>query len=168
MPVVAGMELSEQDLAGFREVFDLVDKDGSGAIDAEEVHELLSILGMEATPEEVDTMVREIDRDGNGEVDFEEFLLVMAGGNRDRGYTRRQLIQSFRMFADKRLPSGKVDPKDLAEALVQYCNPPPGALREEGFREITAEEARRLVAQLGTDEHGNIDYLDRVNALLPP
>ena len=36
MPVVTGMELSEQDLAGFRELFDLVDKDGSGAIDAEE------------------------------------------------------------------------------------------------------------------------------------
>ena len=36
MPVVTGMELSEQDLAGFRELFDLVDKDRSGAIDAEE------------------------------------------------------------------------------------------------------------------------------------
>ena len=33
MPVVTGMELSEQDLAGFRELFDLVDKDGSGALE---------------------------------------------------------------------------------------------------------------------------------------
>ena len=36
MPVVSGIELSDADLAGFREVFDLVDKDKSGAIEMEE------------------------------------------------------------------------------------------------------------------------------------
>ena len=39
MPVVSGIELSDADLAGFREVFDLVDKDKSGAIEMEEVEE---------------------------------------------------------------------------------------------------------------------------------
>ena len=37
MPVVSGIELSDADLAGFREVFYLVDKDKSGAIEMEEV-----------------------------------------------------------------------------------------------------------------------------------
>ena len=82
MPVVSGIELSDADLAGFREVFDLVDKDKSGAIEMEEVEELTQLLGMDLTRDEVELLVREIDKDGNGEVDFEEFLLVMAGGEK--------------------------------------------------------------------------------------
>ncbi|ACO70037.1 predicted protein, partial [Micromonas commoda] len=60
----------------FREVFDLVDKDKSGAIETEEVEELTKLLGLDLTRDEVELLVREIDKDGNGEVDFEEFLLV--------------------------------------------------------------------------------------------
>ena len=82
MPVVSGIELSDADLAAFREVFDLVDKDKSGAIETEEVEELTKLLGLDLTRDEVELLVREIDKDGNGEVDFEEFLLVMAGGER--------------------------------------------------------------------------------------
>ena len=158
MPVVAGMELSEQDLAGFREVFDLVDKDGSGAIDAEEVHALLCLLGMESTPEEVDTMVREIDRDGNGEVDFEEFLLVMAGGERKGRCGKKDMLRSFRTFADKSLPHGLISTRALVDALVKYC-------AEDGG--LTFARAKTLVDQLKADENGNIDYLDKVNALMP-
>ena len=73
MPMVSGIELSDADLAGFREVFDLVDKDKSGAIEMEEVEELTQLLGMDLTRDEVELLVREIDKDGNGEVDFEEF-----------------------------------------------------------------------------------------------
>ena len=169
MPVVGGMELSEQDLAAFREVFDLVDKDGSGAIDAREVSELMSLIGMKTSPEEVDLLVSEIDADGNGEVDFEEFLLVVAGGDKDHGFTRRQLVQSFAMFADKRLPSGLVNADDLEAALVRYCNRPGANAEEvgEGDEGLTPGAAKALVAQLGRDENGNIDYLEKVNALMP-
>ena len=79
------MELSEQDLAAFREVFDLVDKDGSGAIDAREVSELMSLIGMKTSPEEVDLLVSEIDADGNGEVDSRSFCSSSRGGIRTTG-----------------------------------------------------------------------------------
>jgi hypothetical protein len=94
MPVVSGIELSDADLAGFREVFDLVDKDKSGAIEMEEVEELTQLLGMDLTRDEVELLVREIDKDGNGEVDFEEFLLVMAGGEKKGRCGKKDMLRS--------------------------------------------------------------------------
>ncbi|CAN0522525.1 unnamed protein product, partial [Scytosiphon promiscuus] len=38
----------------------------------------MDTLGIEATPEEVDLMIDEIDQDNNGEIDFEEFVAVMS------------------------------------------------------------------------------------------
>ena len=93
MPVVSGIELSDVDLAGFREVFDLVDKDKSGAIEMEEVEELTQLLGMDLTRDEVELLVREIDKDGNGEVDFEEFLLVMAGGEKKGRCGKKDMLR---------------------------------------------------------------------------
>jgi hypothetical protein len=77
---VSGISLTDTELAEFREVFNLVDKDGSGAIDAGEVKELMTMLGMNPTMGEVEDLVREIDIDGNGEaglVDaaFHHFIL---------------------------------------------------------------------------------------------
>jgi len=38
----------------------------------------MDTLGIDATPEEIDLMINEIDQDSNGEIDFEEFVAVMS------------------------------------------------------------------------------------------
>lgn len=154
MPVVSGIQLTDRELAEFKELFNLVDKDGSGAIDAEEIRTLMNMLGMTPTPAEVIDLVHEIDTDGNGEVDFEEFLVVLAGGKNKGSYDKKSLLLAFRNFAEKTLPTGFISPEVLEAALVNY-------LREG----ITQEAAISLVAQLDKDEHGNINYLDAVNTL---
>jgi calmodulin len=63
--------LSKEELAEFREIFNLVDRDGGGSITKEELGELMDTLGIDATPEEIDLMINEIDQDSNGEIDFE-------------------------------------------------------------------------------------------------
>ena len=63
--------LSKEELAEFREIFNLVDRDGGGSITKEELGELMDTLGIDATPEEIDLMINEIDQDSYGEIDFE-------------------------------------------------------------------------------------------------
>ena len=65
--------LSSTELAEFREIFDLVDKDKGGSISSEELADLMSTLGINASRDEIRTMVSEIDADGNGGIDFDEF-----------------------------------------------------------------------------------------------
>lgn len=79
-------------------MFDLVDRDGGGSIDCDEVKELMNLLGLHPTAEEVEKMVAEIDLDGNGTVDFDEFLQVMAG-SQNYTYTKKDLLRAFKLFA---------------------------------------------------------------------
>jgi Ca2+-binding EF-hand superfamily protein len=54
--------LSPEEIAEFREIFNLVDKDGGGSITKVELAELMEVLGIDADPEEIEHMISEIDQ----------------------------------------------------------------------------------------------------------
>lgn len=54
--------LSESEIAEFREIFNLVDKDGGGSISKLELAELMDTLGIDAEPDEIEQMIAEIDQ----------------------------------------------------------------------------------------------------------
>ena len=68
--------LSDEDLREFREIFNLVDTDHGGTIGTAELTNLMETLGIRITPEELTIMVSEIDENGDGEIDFDEFVQV--------------------------------------------------------------------------------------------
>ncbi len=92
-------ELTQEQLVELRELFDLVDSDGGGTIDADELGGLMALLGMDSDEQTVAALIEEIDEDGNGEVDFAEFVTVMAkrGGGGD--YTAKELVAAFEVRA---------------------------------------------------------------------
>eukprot|EP01083_Nonionella_stella_P106859 308800_1 len=67
--------LKEDDM---KEIFDEFDVDGGGSIDADELQDALTKMGINKTMDEVNELIEEIDEDENGEVDFDEFK-VMVG-----------------------------------------------------------------------------------------
>ena len=75
-----GDKLTPEELAEFREIFNLVDKDGGGTISKEELGELMETLGIDATPEEIDLMIAEIDEDNSGHIDKQEFARLAQKG----------------------------------------------------------------------------------------
>lgn len=68
----------EQEL---RDVFAFFDKDGSGNISAEEIYAVLTSLGEKVDMEECLLMVRSVDTDNNGSIDFDEFVKMMKNEN---------------------------------------------------------------------------------------
>merc|ERR1739840_77486 len=70
--------LTEEQIAEFKEAFSLFDKDGDGTITTKELGTVMRSLGQNPKEEELTDMINEIDEDGNGTVDFEEFLVMMA------------------------------------------------------------------------------------------
>jgi len=84
--------------------FKVFDTDGSGTIDRSE---LLKLMGSESITDvmqaklcedEVDAMLKEVDNNGDGVIDFDEFLVMMRRGSR------------FRDGKSRRSSSGKKDP----------------------------------------------------------
>ncbi|XP_046992507.1 troponin C, isoallergen Bla g 6.0101 isoform X2 [Schistocerca americana] len=69
-------EAMQQEL---REAFRLYDKEGNGYITTGVLREILRELDDKITEEELDMMIEEIDSDGSGTVDFDEFMEVMTG-----------------------------------------------------------------------------------------
>ena len=62
-----------------REAFKVFDKDGNGYISAAELRHVMTSLGEKLTDAEVDAMMKEADADGDGQVDYEEFVKYVIG-----------------------------------------------------------------------------------------
>ena len=62
-----------QDITPVNVMFRDIDRDGSGSIDAEELLQVLTSLGMDAEQETVEHLVNEFDKDGSGTIDEDEF-----------------------------------------------------------------------------------------------
>uniref|UniRef100_A0A0D6R0B8 EF-hand domain-containing protein n=1 Tax=Araucaria cunninghamii TaxID=56994 RepID=A0A0D6R0B8_ARACU len=60
-----------------KEAFKMFDADKSGTISARELHKVLKSLGDKSTMEDSTRMVKSVDRDGDGLVNFEEFKGMM-------------------------------------------------------------------------------------------
>jgi calcium-dependent protein kinase len=61
--------------------FDCYDKDGSGSISVEEIKDVLGV-GKNINKEVWDQLVLEVDENGDGEVSYEEFKIMMVALNK--------------------------------------------------------------------------------------
>ena len=92
--------LTEEQTAEFKEAFALFDKDGDGTISTKELGTVMNSLGQKPTIAELETMIKEVDIDGNGEIDFEEFLTMMAKKLKETDL-EEDIREAFRVFDNK-------------------------------------------------------------------
>jgi len=145
--------LTAEEISEFREIFNLVDKDGGGTITKIELADLMDTLGIDATPDEIDMMISEIDQDGNGDIDFEEFVAVMSR-KVNATYTSEQVKNAFKVFEVPNTP-GFIKADALIKTLCTY-----------GVDKLTEEQAQDLVSQLETDSNGLINYSEYINMMM--
>merc|ERR1719394_1293835 len=72
------MILTDAQYQAFQEAFELFDKNGGGTIDAAELQKTLDDCGIYVNGDDLVEIMLSLDRDGNGEVDFDEFLTLMT------------------------------------------------------------------------------------------
>nr|GMD21268.1 calmodulin [Ipomoea batatas] len=71
--------MTDDQMAEFRAAFSLFDKDGDGCITRKELGTMMRSLGENPSEADLQDMINEVDADGNGTIDFSEFLNFMAG-----------------------------------------------------------------------------------------
>ncbi|XP_075230489.1 troponin C at 25D [Lycorma delicatula] len=62
-----------------KEAFRLYDREGNGYITTGTLREILAALDDKLTSDDLDGIIAEIDTDGSGTVDFDEFMEMMTG-----------------------------------------------------------------------------------------
>ena len=107
---------SKEDCEFLREVFIIFDESGSGKLTKDQlIKGLNNILSPEESEKEVNRLMSIIDVDGNGFIEYEEFL--RAGLNKEKIITKENLETSFKLYdINKR---GKINAKELGMVLGQ-------------------------------------------------
>lgn len=147
-------QLSPEERAEFKEIFDLVDEDKGGSISKNELRKLMETLRLHPTEEELVAMIREVDSDGSGEIDFEEFVTVMSR-RVQIDYTPEQLKSAFKVFETENVPAGYVATEVLQHALTTY-----------GSDKLSAEEAAGLLSTVDPEGQGKINYMEFINMMI--
>ena|SRR3990167_8872399 len=83
----------------YGKIFDMIDRDGGGSLEPDELKDALAALGEFLTDEEVKDMINEIDGDGSGSIEKDEFYKLIQSRIRDNAFFTAAL-KSFELFAD--------------------------------------------------------------------
>ena len=158
----AALLMAMHTTAELRELFDLIDEDRSGSLDRAEIQNLAGRLGKHLTVDQLDEAMAEMDEDGGGEVDFDEFQTwwvhtgsqqrgVFANGAPKLGQT---ILRKDMTTAELRTVfleidtdgSGLLD-RDEVAVLAQRLG-----------QELTDKQLDRAMAKMDTDGSGEIDF----------
>ena len=94
--------LTEAEIEEVREAFNLFDVDGSGRIDPRELKEAMISLGYTNNNAVISDMIADLDKDGAGDIDFDEFLniftLQIGAGDGSGGQSREDIAKIFNLF----------------------------------------------------------------------
>ena len=148
--------LTDEQISEFKQAFSLFDKDGDGAITSKELGTVMQLLGQSPTETELQDMINEVDDDGNGTIDFTEFLNMMARKMQDTDSDDDEynmaLKEAFKVF-DKD-GKGFISAADVKQVMASL-----GEI-------LTDEEVQEMFCQEDTDDDGRINYDDFLKMLM--
>ncbi|XP_065061487.1 calmodulin-A-like [Rhopilema esculentum] len=143
--------LNEEQIEEFREAFYLFDSDGNGAITTKELGHVMRSLGQNPTEAELQDMINEVDIDGNGTIDFPEFLNMMARNMID-SEGEEEIKEAFRVF-DKD-GNGHISAAELRHIMTNLGE------------KLTDEEVDEMIKEADIDGDGHINYEEFVKMML--
>lgn len=110
-PAKAFPQFNDDEISVFVQTFRMFDLDDSGSIDANELATVFAYMGMSSTPEVVAAVIEKYDADGSGEIEWNEFLQMMA----DTYGSGAPLVQED---APKAAPPAAVEPPKATESPI--------------------------------------------------
>ena len=143
-------ELTDEQVADFKETFQLFDKDGDGTISVAELGTVLRALGQNPSDKELQEMISEVDEDGNGSIDFPEFLSLMSKKIQD-GDAEEEIRDTFRVF-DKD-GNGYISRSELRNVMANLGET------------LSDEEIDEMIKEVDVDGDGQICYEEFVKML---
>nr|CAD7427139.1 unnamed protein product [Timema monikensis] len=132
-----------------KRAFDAFDHEKKGCISTDMVGTILNLLGQQLEPETLKEIIDEVDADGSGELEFDEFV-TLAGrflvdeGTEDAEAMQQELREAFRLY-DKE-GNGYITTGVLREILKELDD------------KITEEELDMMIEEIDSDGSGTVDF----------
>jgi centrin-1 len=142
--------LSEEDIEDIKEAFDLFDTDKSGTVEPRELKCAMESLGFEAKNATLFYVVSELDKDGSGSIDFDEFVDMMAS-KISESETRDEIQQIFKLFdVDK---TGYINIKNLKK------------ISKDLGETVSDDDLLELIRKGDSDGDGRVSFDDFYNIM---
>ena len=144
------LAIPEEKRQEYKEAFDMFDSNKTGHITAEDIYNVMRNMGNELPLEEIKGMIADLDHDGSGEIDFEEFITFM------------QMTQSTEELTDE---------EEVIRAFMTFDKDGNGWLSMDEFKHIlcnlgdkfTEQECREIFTEADLDHDGKLEYREFVN-----
>jgi Ca2+-binding EF-hand superfamily protein len=112
---------SALEMGDLREVFNLVDSDGGGTIDAGELGQLLHLLGMPKDEVEIKQLISTITDSPSGEFSFREFAQSLKSRQAPQiSYEKNRILEAFTTFSKQPGDGCTIFREDLIGALTSF------------------------------------------------
>ncbi|KAI3443344.1 hypothetical protein Pfo_000009 [Paulownia fortunei] len=141
---VIAESLSEEEIAGLKEMFKMIDVDNSGQITLEELKKGLERVGANLKDSEIVGLMQAADVDNSGTIDYGEFVAAMLHLNKVQ---REDHMYAAFSYFDKD-GSGYITKDELQQACEQF-----------GLGDVHIDE---IIREVDKDNDGLIDYSEFV------
>ena len=132
----------------YKNAFDMFDKKKIGVLTYKEISNVLRSLNLAPSEEEIKEMIDEVDLDGNGEIDFEEFVTLMNRRSKQTDM-EEELFNAFKVL-DKE-GNGLISITELRHLMGNPKN---------------EDEIDELLYENDGDEDGLINYEEFIKNIL--
>lgn len=95
-----------------------MDKDGDGFINTFDLLTVMQHLGSKISESEAQEMIHEVDEDGKGTINFDEFLKMMAQKAKNKDDEHEDIKEAFKAF-DKN-EDGFISVDEMKDVLLSY------------------------------------------------
>ena len=143
--------LSDEKITEFKAAFGLFDKDRDGSITTKELGTVMRNLGANPTKVELNAMIKEVDENDDGTIDFKEFLYLMVRKMKDTD-TEEELLEAFKVF--DRDSNGYITSHELRHVMSKLGE------------NLTPEDLEQMIKEADIDGDGQIDYEEFVRLMM--
>ncbi|KAJ6969917.1 hypothetical protein NC653_034470 [Populus alba x Populus x berolinensis] len=167
-------QLTEEQIAEFKEAFSLFDKDGDGCITTKELGTVMRSLGQNPTEAELQDMINEVDADQNGTIDFPEFLNLMARKMKKSSSEALDCPEILDLQYVLYLYCDTDSEEELKEAFKVFDKDQNGFISAAELRHVmtnlgeklTDEEVEEMIREADVDGDGQVNYEEFVRMML--